>query len=56
MEAWKTLLRRSYVAAELVRTHPPILRDPHKQLVHDLAASGPPPAGTIEVTRWRRRG
>lgn len=40
------------MAFELMRAHPPILDDPNKQLVHELAMAGPAPAGTITVTRW----
>jgi poly(ADP-ribose)glycohydrolase PARG len=48
----ENLLRRSFDAAALVAAHPPVLRHPHKRLVHELAASGPAPTGTIELTRW----
>ncbi len=50
----ENLLGRSFVAAELVRAHPPILRHSHKQLVYEVA--GPQTSGTIEVTRWRATG
>ncbi len=46
------LLRREYVAAELMREHPPILHDGNKQLVHSFAMAGPAPEGAITVTRW----
>jgi hypothetical protein len=49
------LYRRSYVAADLMRAHPPQLGDRNKQLVFELAMAGPAPAGTIEVTRWAPR-
>jgi hypothetical protein len=44
------LLRRSFDVAEL----PPALIDNrNKQLAYELAMSGSPPTGSIEVTRWR---
>ena len=46
------LFRRDYEAAALVRTHPPILRHPHKQLVYALC-DGATTTGSIAVTRWR---
>jgi hypothetical protein len=48
----ENLLRRAFDAAALVRAHPPVLGHPHKRLVHELAAGGPAPTGTIELTRW----
>lgn len=48
----KCSYRGEFVAAELMRTHPPVLRDRNKQLVHELAMAGPAPAGTLTVTRW----
>jgi Poly (ADP-ribose) glycohydrolase (PARG) len=44
------LLRRSFDAADLP---PAVLEHSHKRLAYELATSGPAPAGTIEVTRWR---
>jgi Poly (ADP-ribose) glycohydrolase (PARG) len=47
------LLRRSYVAAELIAAHPPKLRDANKQVAFALACpSGARHTGTIDVTRW----
>lgn len=47
------LLRRRYAPAELVASHPPRLRHPHKQLVFALACpEGARHAGSIELTRW----
>ncbi|CAN5137758.1 hypothetical protein BH11MYX1_BH11MYX1_39300 [soil metagenome] len=48
----KCLYRRDYVAADLMRAHPPVLRDKNKQLVHELAMAGPAPVGAVTVTRW----
>jgi len=48
------LLRRTYDAAELFANHPPIWRDPNKQVVFDTACpAGSTHHGRIEVTRWR---
>lgn len=47
------LLRRRHEPADLLASHPPHLRHPHKRLVFDLAC--PPGArhtGPIELTRW----
>jgi hypothetical protein len=46
------LLRRTYDATQLVRQHPPKLRDANKRLVYELC-KGSDSAGEIEVTRWR---
>jgi len=47
------LLRRAYIPADLLATHPPRLRHPHKQLAYDrLCPPGATHAGTIELTRW----
>jgi hypothetical protein len=48
----KNLLRRSFDTAALVTAHRPVLGDPQKRRVHQLAAGGPAPTGTIELTRW----
>ncbi len=53
MNDMKCLARREYDAAQLSVTYPPILRHPHKQLVHALASAGPQPTGRIVVTRWQ---
>src|SRR6185437_15975686 len=45
--------RRSWDPAALLAAHPPVFGHPHKQLAFELASAGAPPAGSIEVTRWR---
>jgi hypothetical protein len=53
MNGGRCLLRREYDPAELLRSHPPVLRHPHKRLVFDLACPrGAAHAGRIELTRW----
>ena len=47
--------RRSYSAAALMRGHPPVIHNPNKQIVLDIAC--PPEAahsGTLEYSRWAR--
>ena len=47
------LARREFDAAELMRTHPPLLRNPNKQLVYDIACpSDAVHHGTVSFTRW----
>jgi hypothetical protein len=47
------LQRRAYLAGELVRRHPPVLRNPNKQLLFAIACPpGTVHAGAIEYTRW----
>jgi Poly (ADP-ribose) glycohydrolase (PARG), Macro domain fold len=48
----RSLFRRDFDAAALVRSHPPILRHPHKRLVYELCG-GAATTGSIAVTRWR---
>ncbi len=54
MASMNCLLRRDFVAADLMREHPPELTNKNKQLVFELAMAGPAPEGTISVTRWER--
>jgi hypothetical protein len=44
------ILRRRFDASDLP---PAVLKHSHKRLAYELAMSGPPPTGSIEVTRWR---
>jgi poly(ADP-ribose)glycohydrolase PARG len=46
------LLRRDFEAAALVREHPPVLRNPNKQLVFELCV-GASTRGPVALTRWR---
>jgi hypothetical protein len=48
----RCLLRRSFDAKTLFATSPPVFAHPHKRLAFELACTGTPPRGTIEVTRW----
>ncbi len=45
--------RRTYDAAVLMESHPPILRDPNKRIVFDIACPpGSPSRGELEYSRW----
>jgi hypothetical protein len=47
------LQRRTYLAAELMRRHPPVLRHENKQLVFAIACpSGTVHSGELEYSRW----
>jgi hypothetical protein len=49
----KPLQRRTYRAAELVRRHPPVLRNENKQLLFAIACPpGTVHAGELEYSRW----
>lgn len=45
--------RRAYEARRLFEDHPPLLRDPNKKAVLEIACpSGSSPGGTVVCTRW----
>jgi hypothetical protein len=47
------LQRRTYEAAELMRRHPPVLRNKNKQRLFAIACpAGTVPAGRLEYSRW----
>ena len=47
------LQRRTYVAADLMRRHPPVLRNENKQLLFRIACpAGTAHAGELEYSRW----
>jgi hypothetical protein len=51
--AVRPLERRTYEAAELVRHHPPVLRNENKQIVFSIGcAPGAVHAGRLEYSRW----
>lgn len=51
--ALEPLQRRSYEAAELVRQHPPLLRNENKQVLFAIASpAGAVHSGRIEYSRW----
>ncbi len=50
---WSPLARREFDAAELMRTHPPQLRNANKQIVYDIACpSDAVHRGTVSFSRW----
>jgi hypothetical protein len=53
LAAPEPLQRRTYQAAELVRQHPPVLRNENKQVVFAIACpAGTVQSGRLEYSRW----
>jgi hypothetical protein len=46
------LERREYDGATLMRRHPPVLRNPNKQVVYEIACPDRTAGGHVSYSRW----